>query len=78
MRATGAGLVGLHLKGALRQVVCLLSLGTGKSWEGQSLQGQQKPQMSKHQNTKKAWLIQVYKLSGIMFSLLLLLFEIRS
>lgn len=35
----GSGWVGLRVKGVLTSQ--LLSLGTGRPWEGQSLQGQQ-------------------------------------
>lgn len=43
-----SGLVGLHMKGLLLG----MSLGTGHPLEGPSLQRQQDPRVSKHQNIK--------------------------
>lgn len=57
-RAVGSSLIGLHLKSVLSQVSGLWRLGTGQPWEGQSLQGQQDPEISKHQKYRtQEWLV---------------------
>ena len=48
----GFGLVGLH-RNSIRKASCLLSLGISQPWEGQSLQDQQGPKMSKHYKIQK-------------------------
>lgn len=48
-----SGSVGLHLKCVLSHVNCVLSVGTGQAWEGQSLHSSQGLKMAKHQKYRK-------------------------